>query len=431
VAHDVFISYSIKDKATADAVCAKLEENGIRVWIAPRDVPPGSNFAESIVDAIDICNVFVLIWSAEANVSKHILNEVNQAFDQGIIIIPFRIQDALPTRAMRYYIGHTHWLDALTPPLEEHIATLTDTILINLGREPQEKPQPVTPEQPPSEPPIESVPPAHPAAVTEDVIEEEKEEIPPAKPPRQKSRERESKPFQQVKTTLGNLPRFVPIAAGAFVVLTLVILLVSGVFKGAPSPEIAQVSPSPTATIAPTRTLTPTATTTPIPDPVEEAVALAESILAAINDNPPDFEDDFSQVDPAWDYLDGGGGTCAEHPTPNMNIADGSIKIYVEPNCHVSLDHPYFQSLPDDFVFQVDINFSQATNIEVGLRSSNRTVMNLFLATGSWAIFTQEPNSEVWQTVQNGSAQYDASRSVALTLLKKDTYFWHPTPKIV
>lgn len=111
MAHDVFLSYPIKDKTIADTVCAKLEENGICVWIAPRDVPPGSNFAGSIVDAIDICKVFVLIWSAEANVSKHILNEVNQAFDQGIII-PFRIQDAQPTHAMRYYIGHTHWLDA-------------------------------------------------------------------------------------------------------------------------------------------------------------------------------------------------------------------------------------------------------------------------------------------------------------------------------
>ena len=51
--HDVFISYSTKDKVIADTVCAKLEENNIRVWIAPRDVPPGSNFAEAIVNAIN------------------------------------------------------------------------------------------------------------------------------------------------------------------------------------------------------------------------------------------------------------------------------------------------------------------------------------------------------------------------------------------
>lgn len=61
MAHDAFISYSTKDKTIADAVCAKLEESSIRAWISPRDVPAGSNFAESIVEAINICKVFVLI----------------------------------------------------------------------------------------------------------------------------------------------------------------------------------------------------------------------------------------------------------------------------------------------------------------------------------------------------------------------------------
>jgi hypothetical protein len=39
---DAFISYANQDKATADAACAKLEAEGIRCWIAPRDVPPGA-----------------------------------------------------------------------------------------------------------------------------------------------------------------------------------------------------------------------------------------------------------------------------------------------------------------------------------------------------------------------------------------------------
>lgn len=135
MAHDVFISYSTKDKTIADAVCAKLEENKIRVWIAPRDVAPGSNFAASIIHAINNSKVFILIWSA--NTSEHILNEINQAFDQGITIIPFRIQDIQPTDEMRYYFGRTHWLDAINPPLEKHIAILKDTVLVNLDPERQ------------------------------------------------------------------------------------------------------------------------------------------------------------------------------------------------------------------------------------------------------------------------------------------------------
>jgi hypothetical protein len=134
MAHDVFISYPSKDKTIADAVCSKLEGQNIRCWIAPRDVHAGQNFAESIIKAIDTCKVFVLIWSASTNASEHILNEINRAFDKGITIIPFRIQDVQPTDAMSYYFGRTHWLDALTPPLEKHIETLIDRIYIILGR---------------------------------------------------------------------------------------------------------------------------------------------------------------------------------------------------------------------------------------------------------------------------------------------------------
>ena len=52
MAHDVFISYSNKDKAIADAVCASLEVTGIRVWIAHRDTRPGAEWEEAIGDGL-------------------------------------------------------------------------------------------------------------------------------------------------------------------------------------------------------------------------------------------------------------------------------------------------------------------------------------------------------------------------------------------
>ncbi|MBV8588221.1 MAG: TIR domain-containing protein, partial [Verrucomicrobia bacterium] len=45
MAHDIFISYAMADKATADAARAALEKEGIRCWIAPRDVLPGIDYA--------------------------------------------------------------------------------------------------------------------------------------------------------------------------------------------------------------------------------------------------------------------------------------------------------------------------------------------------------------------------------------------------
>ena len=62
MAHDILISYSSKDKPTADAVCAVLESTGIRCWIAPRNVSAGQNHGESIVGAIKGARVMVLVF---------------------------------------------------------------------------------------------------------------------------------------------------------------------------------------------------------------------------------------------------------------------------------------------------------------------------------------------------------------------------------
>jgi formylglycine-generating enzyme required for sulfatase activity len=125
---DVFISYPHQDKVTADAACAKLEAEGIRCWIAPRDVPPGAEWAGAIVDAIDGCRAMVLIFSSSTNASRQIRREVQQAFDGEKPVVPFRIENVVPERSLRYYMGSVHWLDALTPPLELHLQKLATSV---------------------------------------------------------------------------------------------------------------------------------------------------------------------------------------------------------------------------------------------------------------------------------------------------------------
>jgi len=53
MAHDVFLSYAAADQALAFAVVAGLEGQGIRCWVAPRDIiPAGSEYGqESAVSA--------------------------------------------------------------------------------------------------------------------------------------------------------------------------------------------------------------------------------------------------------------------------------------------------------------------------------------------------------------------------------------------
>jgi TIR domain len=132
MSHDIFISYSKLDKAIADALCAVLEANGIRCWIAPRDVMAGVDWGEAIVKAIGGCRVMVLVFSSHANESPQVRREVQRAFERGLIVVPLRVEDVSPVESLEYYIGPVHWLDALTLPLERHLQSLAAQVQLLL-----------------------------------------------------------------------------------------------------------------------------------------------------------------------------------------------------------------------------------------------------------------------------------------------------------
>ena len=128
MAHDIFISHSSKDKPVADAVCATFESNGMRCWVAPRDVPPGAAWGAAIVDAIQNSRVMVLIFSENANTSGQIAREVERAADYGVTIVPIRVEDVAPARSLQYFLSNIHWLDALSPPLERRLQEIAAKI---------------------------------------------------------------------------------------------------------------------------------------------------------------------------------------------------------------------------------------------------------------------------------------------------------------
>jgi hypothetical protein len=149
MAHDVFISHSAKDKTIADAVCARLESEGIRCWIAPRDVMPGMEFGRCIIEAIKQVRIMVLVFTANANDSTPVRKEVERAVNHGVVILPFRVENVNPDGSLEFFLGGLHWLDALTPPLEGHLSILAENIKVHLApkerHDKRAKPHPATP----------------------------------------------------------------------------------------------------------------------------------------------------------------------------------------------------------------------------------------------------------------------------------------------
>jgi formylglycine-generating enzyme required for sulfatase activity len=126
--YHVFISHSSKDKALADAVCAALEANGVRCWIAPRDILPSESWAAAILRGISQSKMMVLIFSANANGSHHVHREVERAVAHTMPVLPVRVEDVLPAAELEYFLSSAHWLNALKPPFEQHLRDLSATV---------------------------------------------------------------------------------------------------------------------------------------------------------------------------------------------------------------------------------------------------------------------------------------------------------------
>jgi hypothetical protein len=163
MAHDVFISHSSNNRTIANAVCAALESAGIRCWLAPRDVLPGRSYSGEITRAIQQSRAFVLIFSEHSNNSEQVLREVQLAANSRLHIVQFRIDPISPSDDLEYYLSGPHWLDAVTPPLEDHLEQLKSSMkaLLALPRTAGgDTPDPAASPQPSPPPPAPYVSPA-------------------------------------------------------------------------------------------------------------------------------------------------------------------------------------------------------------------------------------------------------------------------------
>ncbi len=133
--HDVFISYSTKNKNVADAVVADFEQNGIKCWYAPRDILPGEEWVTAITSALEVSKALVLIFTDESNNSRQVMNEIAVAFNAGITIVPFRLTDEQMSSELEYYLTRVHWLDAVSKPLKKNITALREYIDVIINTE--------------------------------------------------------------------------------------------------------------------------------------------------------------------------------------------------------------------------------------------------------------------------------------------------------
>ena len=129
---DIFVSYASHDTTVANAIVETLERIGIRCWIAPRDVTPGSHYADGIMLAISRAKALVLILSASALASKHVGKEVERVSSKGRPIIVLRTDAAPLTPAFEYFLSESQWMDVRVGGVAAITAKLVEAIQLHI-----------------------------------------------------------------------------------------------------------------------------------------------------------------------------------------------------------------------------------------------------------------------------------------------------------
>lgn len=133
--HLVFISHASADRDIALRVCACLEGHGVACWVAPRDIPAGALWGEAILDAISQASIFLILVSADANASSHVLRELERAASKKKTIIPIVLDGCIFAKSFEYFLSPCHFLNIDTHFIDDNLPQLLSSVLHLLSTE--------------------------------------------------------------------------------------------------------------------------------------------------------------------------------------------------------------------------------------------------------------------------------------------------------
>ena len=125
--------FSSKDEAVAREVVEALEASGLQCWISLRDVLPGQNYQEAIVQALESASGIVFLFSEHSNKSQEIRKELSIGGSINIPVFPLRLSPIAASGALRYELAIRQWID-IFPHRQHALAKLAQTIKDTIDR---------------------------------------------------------------------------------------------------------------------------------------------------------------------------------------------------------------------------------------------------------------------------------------------------------
>lgn len=140
----VFISYSSREKDIADDVVNRLQAAGIQSWIAPRDIPIGSDYTTEIPAGIEECPFYLVLLSNNSLSSTYVKKEMVRAVDLKKHILPLLLEEEIPVERIVFLLDNVQY----RPYYENREAVIEE--IIGVIRRFQRQPQAATPAMPPA-----------------------------------------------------------------------------------------------------------------------------------------------------------------------------------------------------------------------------------------------------------------------------------------
>jgi len=137
---DVFISYSTKDENLAFQIKKKLEDDGIKVWFAPRNIRKGHMYPYDIVEAIMETKFLLLLMSKNSLVSKNVERELMVADEEEKKVIPVFLDNSYEMKiyiksSFRYYLIGKQRIDVDLENFEDSLNEISTVLNTEIEEE--------------------------------------------------------------------------------------------------------------------------------------------------------------------------------------------------------------------------------------------------------------------------------------------------------
>jgi hypothetical protein len=104
-----FISYSRTNKEFALKLALELRSSGFDIWLDQLDIPTGARWDDEVEQALEDCDIFMVILTPASSTSDNVKDEIGYAIDTGKRILPILLENAkVPLRLRRFqYVDFT------------------------------------------------------------------------------------------------------------------------------------------------------------------------------------------------------------------------------------------------------------------------------------------------------------------------------------